>query len=111
LHVVHVWGPDGVFPTENALAQGKLEGWRKDAAELLATRVDPWRTKFPHVPISGVLRQDHVVRALVAESQTALALVVGGHDANRAHAFLAASTTSGVLHHAECPILVLPDTR
>jgi nucleotide-binding universal stress UspA family protein len=110
LRVVYVWGPQAVFPAENALAHGGIAGWRKDAAELLSAVADSSRGKYPNLTISEVLREGHIVRELADESATASTLIVGGHDANRVHAYLARSTTSGVLHHAECPIIVVPES-
>ncbi len=109
IRVVNVWGSDNLMPAEQLLAHGGLELWKKDAAALVESLTEPHRRKHPELTITDTVRRGHPVGTLSDESEEAQLLVVGGHRAGRLHAALVASTTNGVLHHAACPVIVIPE--
>lgn len=109
IRVVNVWGPSVPMSPERLLAHGGLELWKEDAAALVRRLTEPRRRRYPELTITDVLLEGHPVGTLSDESEEAALLVVGGHRAGRLHAALVASTTNGVLHHAACPVIVVPE--
>ncbi len=108
LRVVNVWGQEPFFTAETTVAHGGMAVWRTDAGELVRAAVEPWRSKFPDLEIVEVVHQGHIVGTLAEESESAQAIVVGGHKASRMHALVVGSTTAGMLTHAQCPVIVVP---
>jgi nucleotide-binding universal stress UspA family protein len=109
VRVVYAWGPDGLMPAEQIVAYGGMQLWRKEATALVQGLTAPWRNQHPELTITDVVRQGHPVGTLADESEDARLLIVGGHRAGRLHAALVASTTNGILHHAACPVIVIPE--
>lgn len=61
--------------------------------------------------VEQVVVEDRPAHALVTASVDADLLVMGSHGHSGAHDRLAGSTSQRVLHHAACPVVVLPDPR
>ena len=79
----------------------RAEAW---LAEMLAG----WREQYPDVVVhSGVIR-DHPVAGLVASSAAQYLLVVGSRGRHALAGTLLGSVSQGVLHHATCPVAVVP---
>ncbi|HEX6871328.1 MAG TPA: universal stress protein [Micromonosporaceae bacterium] len=72
---------------------------RHDLAELLA----PWRAKYPQVEVRPSVVPGGAAAALVAAATDAQLVVVGGPDGLQL-----GSVAQQVLHHAACPVLVVP---
>ena len=69
-----------------------------------------WREKYSDVVVdSGVLRE-HPVAGLVAASSAQHLLVVGSHGRHAFAGTLLGSVSQGVLHHATCPVALVPAT-
>jgi nucleotide-binding universal stress UspA family protein len=67
-----------------------------------------WREKYPDVEVhSGVVR-DAPVPGLVAASVGQSLLVVGTRRRHSLAGALLGSVSQGVLHHAVCPVAVVP---
>ncbi|MBI3688728.1 MAG: universal stress protein [Actinobacteria bacterium] len=81
---------------------------RVRAASWLAEVLAGWEQKYPDVPVSRALLDDHPVSGLVAESAAQQLLVVGGHRRHAVAGSLLGSVSQGVLHHADCPVAVVP---
>jgi nucleotide-binding universal stress UspA family protein len=88
--------------------------WRSEpsapaAAEAwLAEALAGWQEKYPDVLIRhGVLR-DHPVAGLIGESLSQELLVVGRHGRHPVASAMLGSVSQGVLHHASCPVAVVP---
>src|SRR5664279_999136 len=104
LRVVWCWRPDLVAskmwraePTEPE----PLEMW---LSEVLAG----WREKHPDVDVHGAVVHDRPVAGLVAESASQHLLVVGSRGHNALAGTLLGSVSQGVLHHASCPVAIVP---
>lgn len=64
-----------------------------------------------HVDVTISLVQRHPRQALIEASEGAEALVIGSHGhGNRYPGMHPGSTASYVLHHATCPVIVVPTT-
>lgn len=77
------------------------------AEQLLA----PWRTRYPNVRVHTEFLADKPAHALVEKSATARLLVVGCHHHGALHRMLQGSVSHKTLHHAACPVAVVPATR
>jgi nucleotide-binding universal stress UspA family protein len=75
--------------------------------ERLDQQLAPWRGKYPEVPVETMISHDSAAAVLVGVSKGAQLVVVGsrGHGALTG-AFLG-STGMQLLHHAECPVLIV----
>ncbi|WP_051942916.1 universal stress protein [Streptacidiphilus rugosus] len=67
--------------------------------------------RFPEVAVTAWVREDHPVRALleVARSRSASLLLVGARGSGGYPGLALGSVALGVLHHATCPVCVVPD--
>jgi nucleotide-binding universal stress UspA family protein len=55
--------------------------------------------------------REHPVAGLVSEAAGAHLLVVGAHGRHALAGTLLGSVSQGVLHHATCPVAVIPEHR
>lgn len=100
LRVVHAWcPPEGPYAV---LEVGELA---EAAARETHAVVAPWRDRYPQVPVREDHPRDNPVGALVtASAQAELVVVVArGHSGLRL-----GSVSHGLVHHAHCPVAVLP---
>ncbi|MGY1607790.1 universal stress protein [Geodermatophilus sp. SYSU D00700] len=107
---VHSWSrgsllprPAGDHPADDAAAQRRGELLLED----LLTGAQPVRDRWPGVPVRPVVRHGRAADTLLAAGLTAELLVVG----HRRHGVLGRplrSVTSALVHHAGCPVLVVP---
>jgi nucleotide-binding universal stress UspA family protein len=75
------------------------------AREEIHRLVAPWRERYPRVPVVEESPRDHPVQALVEASADADLAVV----AARGHTGLRLGSVShGLIHHARCPVAVVP---
>lgn len=89
-----LWRPEPPAPT-------RAEAW-------LSETLAGWREKYPDVIVhSGVVRE-HPAAGLVAESASAQLLVVGNRGRHAMVGTLLGSVSQAVLHHATCPVAVVP---
>ncbi len=102
VRAVHVWPVPaftGTYPVSvhNAAAV---------AQERLAHTIAPWRAAFPDVPVIEQAPPGQVVRELSVRSAKAALLVVGSHGEAH-HGLHLGSVGHGVIHHADCPVVVV----
>lgn len=135
-HPAVVVGVDGTDATEPALAFGfdhasrhevplrAIMCWRPDplatmqwraeppaperAEEWLAETIAAWRQRYPDVTASGAVIRDQPVPGLVAQSAAEHLLVVRSRARHALSGTVLGSVAQGVLHHATCPVAVLP---
>jgi len=89
-----MWRPEPPAPE-------RAERWLSEA-------LAGWREKYPDVVVhSGVVRE-HPVTGLVAASSAQDLLVVGSRGRHALAGTLLGSVSQGVLHHATCPVAVVP---
>lgn len=75
---------------------------------LLSEALAGWQEKYPDVIVDASIVRDHPVSRLVADATAQQLLVVA---TSHRHAFIdtvLGSVTQGVLHHAVCPVAVVP---
>jgi nucleotide-binding universal stress UspA family protein len=131
-----VVGIDGTDAAEQALAYGfdhasrhgvplrAVMCWRHDplasmqwraepppperAEEWLSETVAAWRQRYPNVVASAAVIRDQPVPGLVAQSAAEQLLVVRSRARHALTGTVLGSVAQGVLHHATCPVAVLP---
>ncbi|MGW3955508.1 universal stress protein [Streptomyces sp. NPDC004752] len=84
---------------------GGLEPYeRKALAEALA----PWRERFPGVPVTEHVEMGSAGQVLLSVADRAQLMVVGRRAHHTAVGARIGSVAHGVLHHAPCPVAVVP---
>jgi nucleotide-binding universal stress UspA family protein len=110
LRAVHTWTqPTPLGPGDMLPLVYDVDDVQSDESRLLAEELAGWRERFPHVKVDAQTVRGHPVRVLDDRSSDALLLVIGRHSRSRLTALLG-STAHGVLHHARCPVAVVPTT-
>jgi nucleotide-binding universal stress UspA family protein len=74
--------------------------------ELYALLV-PWKEKFPDVTVRAEVVPGHPVRLLRDVSERAALVVVGSRGRGGFASLLLGSVSTGVLHRARCPVVVV----
>lgn len=107
LVLVHAWH----VPAMSGLADmvGPVVDWsflEQDANDILATA-----RRLVHeegIDVEELAIQDHPVRALLSAAESAELLVVGSRGLGEFSGVLLGSVSQAVLHHAPCPVTVVP---
>ncbi|MCQ9134257.1 MULTISPECIES: universal stress protein [Streptomyces] len=84
---------------------GGLEPYEKKA---LAEALQPWRERFPDVPVVEHVEMGSAAEVLLSVSGRAQLMVVGRRAHRTAVGAWIGSVAYGVLHHADCPVAVVP---
>jgi nucleotide-binding universal stress UspA family protein len=110
VRIVHVWDLPAVYSWDAMNAAGVSDEWAENAQRHFEDVAGEWRLKYPEATIQLEVRRGHTVDGVVtaAEQSDAQLLVVGTHHHTRLATLLAGSVTRGVLHHAVCPLAVVP---
>jgi len=95
-----------VIPLWPSTMVADLDTHGQDAAEQarLDELLEPWRAKYPDVPVGTVLTREGAAAALVAASRTAQLVVVGSRGRGVVAGALRGSVGLHLLHHADCPV-------
>ncbi|GGI94543.1 universal stress protein [Streptomyces brasiliensis] len=101
LHALYVWqaGPLGVYDEHASQQEGR---------RVLSETVAGHGARYPEVKLHHDLVVGHPVRVLTEASAHALGLVVGTRGHGGFTGMLLGSVSQGVLHHARCPVVVVP---
>ncbi|MGW4734787.1 universal stress protein [Streptomyces shenzhenensis] len=84
---------------------GGLEPYEKKA---LAEALAPWRERFPDVPVVEHIEMGSAGQVLLSLADRAQLMVVGRRAHHTAVGARIGSVAHGVLHHAPCPVAVVP---
>ena len=131
-----VVGVDGTEASETVLAFGfdhasrhhtplrAVLCWHPDLFAIVAGRPEPpapthveawlsetlagWRDKYPDVQTHPQVVREHSPDGLLLASQSQYLLVVGSRGRHAMAGTLLGSVSQGVLHHASCPVAVIP---
>ena len=107
LRAVLCWHPDllaTMMWRAEPPAPASVEGW-------LAETVAGWREKFPDVEVHTEVIREHPADGLVLASLSQHLVVVGSHGHHALTGTLLGSVSQAVLHHATCPVAVVPTHR
>jgi nucleotide-binding universal stress UspA family protein len=110
VRLVHVWDLPAMYSWDAMNVAGVSAEWTENAEGHFENVVAGWRQKYPGLEIHADVRRGHPVDGVVtaAYEYDAQLLVVGTRYHTRLRSFLAGSVTRGVLHHATCPLAVVP---
>jgi nucleotide-binding universal stress UspA family protein len=109
LTALHVWshprstGPGDMLPLVYDVAEVEAE-----EARVLAEALAGWRDKYPDLPVRRELRRAYVRPALIDETTRSQLVVVGSRGRGGFTGLLLGSVSQAMLHHAHCPVLVVP---
>jgi nucleotide-binding universal stress UspA family protein len=84
-------------------APAKAQAWLSEA-------LAGWREKYPDVEVHPAVTRNHPVVGLVEQSRAQDLLVVGRHGDHPLAGALLGSVSQGVLHHASCPVAIVPES-
>jgi len=88
----------------------KPEDLRDAEVAALEMTLEPWREKFPGVPAQALVAHGTAARVLVDVSSNAGLVVVGSRGHSGVAGTLLGSVSLQVLHHADCPVMVVHPT-
>ncbi|MFI8519914.1 universal stress protein [Streptomyces sp. NPDC085481] len=74
-------------------------------------RLRTFAERYPDVEVSTAVTPTDAAGRLVEDSQEAGLVVVGRHRRHRVETLLVGSVAHAVLHHAHCPVAVVPPVR
>jgi nucleotide-binding universal stress UspA family protein len=82
--------------------------FRRDAERWVAEELAGVLADYPDLPIRSTVHLRRTVETLVEQSRGQRLLVVGRRHRTRYPALQVGSVSQGVLHHAQCPVAVVP---
>lgn len=77
----------------------------------LAEALAGWRDKFPEIDVEQRVVQGRIRRTIVKATDDAQLVVVGSRGSGGFTGLLLGSVSQAVLHHAACPVVVVPSPR
>ncbi|WP_127361126.1 universal stress protein [Actinacidiphila soli] len=101
LIAVSAWQP----PFPSGVPADEME---KEVRRALAESTAGWPDKYPQVELRHEIIRGHPVQVLTEAAEYALALVVGSRGLGGFPGLLLGSVSQGALHHARCPLIVVP---
>lgn len=112
LTVAHMWELDAAVGMGDLGGEGNMD-W--SLLEVLETQqrgrvqelVEPVARSFPNAHVTDVFRDISPTKGLIDLSQEAQLVVVGSHGRGSLAATLLGSVSQNLIHHAECPVLVV----
>lgn len=93
------------------LVSASIEAIEADERRLLAEQVADCAKDYPGVPVRRMLSRDGSARVLVEQSASAQLVVVGTRGRGGFRGLLLGSTSQSLIHHAQCPVAVIPPAR
>ena len=110
LTAVHGWEAPTAYAADQASTAGPVTGW-EEASNEFDRVLDDWRSRFPQVELVTVHAHSHPAMAVLeAAAGTAQLVILGRHTRGRLSGFAFGSVTRAVLHYADCPVMVVPDS-
>ena len=84
-----------------------LEAAGRDAARTLDAALTPWRDKYPAVPVKALTEPGSPARTLVEVSSDAILIIIGSRGHGALVGGLLGSVGQQLLHHADCPVMIV----
>jgi nucleotide-binding universal stress UspA family protein len=110
VRMLHVWDLPAVYSWDAMNTAGVSAEWAENARRHFENLAAEWQNKYPDTPLQVEVRRGHAVDGVVtgADEADAQLLVVGSRHRTRLMSVLLGSVTRGALHHATCPLAVVP---
>ncbi|GAA0965869.1 universal stress protein [Actinocorallia libanotica] len=103
LKAVHAWDVTDTFAR-----QAEEDPSFIDPLDRLTELLESWRARYPDVKASEEIVNAHPAAVLTESSADADLLVVGTHGRGSLGSLLLGSVGHAVLHHARCPVVIVP---
>ncbi|GAB3473720.1 universal stress protein [Amycolatopsis cihanbeyliensis] len=103
---VHAWSDLPIATAWEATA-----GWQSDQHEeskVLSEWLAECQARYPDVPVECVVARDRPAHALLDHAKSAQLVVVGSRGRGGFRGLLLGSTSQALIHHAACPVAVVP---
>lgn len=112
LMVVHMWEIDAAVGMGDLGGQGNMDWQLLDVLETQQRRrmdelVEPLARKYPNAHVVKVFQDISPAKGLTDLSREAQLVVVGSHGRGRLAGSILGSVGQNLIHHAECPVLVV----
>ncbi|MFM9373197.1 universal stress protein [Streptomyces sp. Da 82-17] len=112
LDVVRTWRRPAHEPVDHPLLTGEsLVYFEERASEILDKALEPAAREYPHVQLRRSTVEGHARRILSERSAAADLLVLGARRTNRPVGLELGRVAHRALHHALCPVAVVPQHR
>lgn len=109
---VHVWSDVSVQPSLGATPADPMWSSVQTGEEIvLAERLAGFEERYPEVVVERVVARDRPVRVLSEFAEQAQLLVVGSRGRGGFTGMLLGSTSTALLHTADCPVLIVRHSR
>lgn len=114
VRAVRAWGTPSLFAADlpRELEQPTHESIEGEEGKALAATLDPWRQRFPRIPVIEHLRYGNAAEVLLsAAAFRAALLVVGRHRRHHRSPLLTlrlGPVAHAALHHARPPVAIVP---
>ena len=112
LVAVHSWSDVdyvGVLPVQFALLE--VEPAEEEQARALTESLAGWSDKYPDVTVERVVVKDRPRHQLLHWAEQAQLVVVGSRGRGGFRGLLLGSTSQALIHHAQCPVMVVRPER
>lgn len=107
LHVVHAF----VWPLLHVPLGPPSGGLRNAAQRILDEALAGWHDKYPDVTVHRTTPRSGPRTALIEASHHAQLVIVGARGRGGLTGPLLGSVSQAVLHHATCPVAIVPHDR
>ncbi|MEU2689550.1 universal stress protein [Streptomyces hygroscopicus] len=110
LRVVHAWALPPASPSAWMLTvlEEDRATWEDQESQVVSDALRPWRESCPEVTVVPDVVLLNPAEALVRASERAGLLVIGRRTATRPTELRLGPVAHAVLHHARCPLAVVP---
>ncbi|MEU4892330.1 universal stress protein [Streptomyces sp. NPDC044780] len=110
LRVVHAWALPPASPSAWMLTvlEEDRARWEDQESQVVSDALRPWRERYPEVTAVPDVILLNPAEALVRASERAGLLVLGRRTATRPTELRLGPVAHAVLHHAHCPVAVVP---
>lgn len=109
LRVIHGWNPPAIYGYAPAAGYPDVGvELAADEETALKETLRSWREKFPDVKVTAQARVGSAAHHLVEAASSASLLVVGRRTRGSSIGSHIGSVTHAALHHAKCPVAVVP---
>lgn len=98
----------------NAWEFGPALDWETiETAEMRVVdeQLAPYRSRYPDVPVDRLVVRDRPAHTLLEHAGNAQLVVVGSRGRGGFRGLLLGSTSQALIHHADCPVAVVPPAR
>ncbi len=101
LIAVSAWQPSHLHSVSS-------EGVEDEVRRVLVESTAGWQEEYPEVELKHAVVRGHPVRVLSDAAEWAALLVVGSRGLGGFSGLLLGSVSQGLVHHARCPLLIVP---